>query len=106
MRYADHRSPGTTQAARSAARAVASVVRECHYASRRLLELRLYPDLAAADGDRAPDTYADFLWRSHPARWKEPSARRRAAGSRPRLLPRLLAPAVSAPGMSAPAAGR
>ncbi len=84
MRDTDHRSPGTLQAARRAARAVAGVVRECNYASRRLLELRLFPDLTAADGDCAPDTYADFLWRSPVALLREPSARRRATGSRPR----------------------
>jgi hypothetical protein len=70
--------------ARRAARAVASVVRECNYASQRMLELRLFSDLPPADGDDAPDTYADFLRRSHVALWNEPSARRRAAGSRPR----------------------
>jgi hypothetical protein len=72
------------QAVRHAARAVADVVRECNYASRRLLELRLFPDLRGAGGDCAPDTYADFIWRSPVALWHEPSARRRAAGSRPR----------------------
>ncbi len=72
------------RAVRHAAAAVADVVRECNYASRRLLELRLFPDIRAADGDIAPDNYADFLWRSPVALWHEPSARRRAAGSRPR----------------------
>jgi hypothetical protein len=84
MRYTDHRSPGTWQAVRHAARAVAGVVSECNYATRRLFELRLFPDLAAADGDCGPDTYADFLWRSPVALWREPPARRRAAGARPR----------------------
>jgi hypothetical protein len=79
----DRRSPGTLRAVRHAARAVADVVRECNYASSRLLELRLFPDLRAPDGDHAPDTYADFLWRSSVALWHEPSARRRAAGARP-----------------------
>jgi hypothetical protein len=69
---------------RRAARAVANVISECNYAHRRLLERRMFPDLAMRNGDRAPDTYADFLWRSPVAPWKEPSARRRAAGSRPR----------------------
>lgn len=83
MSHNDRRSPGKMQAARHAARAVADVVRECNYASSRLLELRLFPDLRAADGDCAPDTYADFLWRSSAALWHEPSARRRAVGARP-----------------------
>ena len=72
------------QAIRHAAQTVAAVVRECNYASRRLGELRLCPDHRAVGGDRAPDTYADFLWRSSVPMWHEPSARRRAAGARPR----------------------
>jgi hypothetical protein len=79
----DRRSAGTMRAVRHAAAAVADVVRECNYASRRLLELRLFPDLPGAGGDCAPDTYEDFLWRSSVALWREPSARRRAAGARP-----------------------
>ena len=84
MRHNDRRSSGKRQAARHAARAVADVVRECNYASGRLLELRLSPDQRAAGGDCAPGTYADFLWRSSVPLWHEPSARRRAAGARPR----------------------
>jgi hypothetical protein len=48
-----------------------------------MFELRLFPDLRAAGGDYAPDTYADFLWRSPVALWREPPARRRANGARP-----------------------
>ena len=72
------------QAVRRAARAVADVVRECNYATSRLRELRLFPDVRAAGGDYAPYTYADFLWRSSVPMWHEPSARRRAAGARHR----------------------
>jgi hypothetical protein len=61
---------------RRAARAVADVVRECNYAQRRLFELRMF----GRDHDRAPQTYADFLFRSPAALWHEPSARRRATG--------------------------
>jgi hypothetical protein len=71
------------QAVRHAAATVADVVRECNYASRRLLELQLFPDRPAAAGDCAPDSYADFQWRSPAALWKEPPARRRAAGACP-----------------------
>ena len=80
----DRRSPGTMQAIRRAARAVADVVRECNYATSRLRELQLFPDVRTAGGDCAPDTYADFLWRSSVPLWHEPSARRRASGARPR----------------------
>ena len=72
------------RAIRRAVRAVADIVRECNYATSRLRELRLFPDLRAACGDCAPGTYTDFLWRSPVALWHEPSARRRAAGARPR----------------------
>jgi hypothetical protein len=58
---------------------VADVVRECNYAQRRLLELRLF----GRDEDHAPDTYAEFLFRSRAALWREPSARHRAAGANP-----------------------
>ena len=84
MNHNHRNSSGTMQAVRHAARAVADVVRECNYASGRLLELRLFPDVQAAGWDRAPDTYADFLWRSSVALWHEPSAGRRAAGAQPR----------------------
>jgi hypothetical protein len=44
-----------------------------------MFELRMF----GRDGDGAPDTYADFLFRSPTTLWHEPSAHRRAAGSRP-----------------------
>jgi hypothetical protein len=84
MNRNDRRSSGTMRAIRRAARAVADVVRECNYATSRLRELQLFPDLRTAGGDCAPDTYADFLWRSSVPLWHEPSARRRSAGARPR----------------------
>jgi hypothetical protein len=65
--------------ARRAAWAMADLVREYNYASRRLLELRLF----GRDCDRAPDSYAEFLVRSPLALWREPSARRRLAGAHP-----------------------
>jgi hypothetical protein len=65
--------------ARRAAQVLADVVRECNYAQRRLLELRLF----GRDDDRAPDTYAEFLFRSRAALWREPSAGLREAGADP-----------------------
>jgi hypothetical protein len=61
------------------ARAVAAVVAECHRAQRDLAVLRLQPDRYALEGDAAPDSYAEFLFRSPDTVWHEPSARERAA---------------------------
>ena len=73
------RTPAIWRAACRAARAVADVIGECNYAQRRLFELRMF----GHDHDRAPDTYADFLYRSPTALWHEPPARSRAGGSYP-----------------------
>jgi hypothetical protein len=83
MSHNDRRPTGRMRAIGRVTAAVANVVRECNYVTRRMTELRLFPDLQAASGDRAPDTYADFLWRSPVALWREPPARRRAAGACP-----------------------
>jgi hypothetical protein len=80
MSYTDHTSPGNLRGVRRAAQVVADVVRECNYAQRRMLELRLF----GRDGDRAPDTYDEFLFRSPATLWREPAAGRREAGSQPR----------------------
>jgi hypothetical protein len=60
-----------------AAKAVAAVVAECHRAQCDLAELRLHPDRYAIDGDVAPGTYAEFLFRSPGTVWREPPARER-----------------------------
>ena len=80
MSYTDHTAPGNLRGIRRAAHVVADVVRECNYAQRRMLELRLF----GRDRDRAPETYDEFLFRSPMALWREPSAGRREAGSHPR----------------------
>lgn len=61
-----------------AARAVAATVAECHRAQLVMAQLRLHPDIYAINGDAAPDTYAEFLYRSPGTVWHEPSARERA----------------------------
>jgi hypothetical protein len=86
MSHNDRKQAGTMRAIRHAAAAVAGVVRECNYASRRMTELRIFPDRPAGCGNRAPDNYAEFLWRSPGALWREPSARRRVAGACPHRL--------------------
>ena len=83
MSHNDRRSSGKMQAVRHAARTVAAVIRECNYATSRLRDARIFPDIRAERGDRAPETYADFLWRSPVALWREPPARRRAVGACP-----------------------
>ncbi len=62
----------------SLARRVHDVVSEMNYASKRVTELRFCYE--AAESDRAPDTYAEFLLRTAAITRHEPSARRRAAG--------------------------
>jgi hypothetical protein len=74
MSSAGQRSPENLRGARRAARAVAEVVRECSF------ELRVF----GREGDTAPDTYAEFLYRSRLTLWREPSARRRQKGACPR----------------------
>jgi hypothetical protein len=80
MSSADQSARGNFHGARRAARAVAEVVRECNYAQQRLFELRVF----GREGDTAPDTYAEFLYRSRLTLWREPSARRRQKGACPR----------------------
>ena len=61
-------------------RCVADIVAECNYAQRRMLALRTSPDLYGADRDKAPDTYAEFLFRASNAALHEPAAAGRAHG--------------------------
>jgi hypothetical protein len=82
MTSTDRAPAAIWQVARRAARRVADVVAECNYAQQRLYQLRLQPDLHALDGDKAPATYGDFLFRSFGPPWREPTARQRAGGAR------------------------
>jgi hypothetical protein len=50
------------------------------YAQKRVVEIRLF----GRDGNCAPDTYSEFLFRSPVALWREPTANRRRAGACPR----------------------
>jgi hypothetical protein len=60
--------------------AVATVIDECNYAQRRMLQLRLNPDRYVLTGDQAPDTYAEFLFRTSGLLIHEPAADKRFAG--------------------------
>jgi hypothetical protein len=50
---------------------------EMSYAQRRMAELRTAVDRHLPDSDQAPDTYAEFLYRSSGVLVREPAARRR-----------------------------
>ena len=43
---------------------VASIVAECDYAQRRSFAIMTSPDSYLMDRDQAPDTYAEFLFRT------------------------------------------
>ncbi len=62
------------------ARAIANIVAECNYATRRMMELRTAPDRYVLRPDNAPDTYSEFLYRTSGVLAHEPSARARAEG--------------------------
>jgi hypothetical protein len=74
--------PRTTIAALTSAvarlgRRVAGVLAECDYAQRRMLALRTSPDAYLPDGGRAPENYAEFLFRTSGMLMHEPTAARR-----------------------------
>jgi hypothetical protein len=75
-----HRRNRFTEAGCRAAHSLAAVISECHYAQRRLLQLRLSPDRYVIGGGDAPDTYAEFLFRTSGCLLHEPSADKRSAG--------------------------
>jgi hypothetical protein len=62
------------------ARRVATIVAECNYAQRRMLSLRTAPDRFLADPDKAPEDYAEFLFRTSSTLLREPAASSRAHG--------------------------
>jgi hypothetical protein len=62
------------------AREIASIISECNYAQRRMLALQQSPDRYVLGPIRAPDSYAEFLFRTSGMLMHEPSARERAAG--------------------------
>ena len=57
-------------------RRVARVVAECNYAQRRVFTLRTAPDAFLDERDKAPDEYAEFLFRTSSALLHEPAADR------------------------------
>jgi hypothetical protein len=62
------------------ARRIAAVVRECRDAQVRMAAITTGTDRYLAQPDAAPDTYAEFLFRTSGLLLHEPSARSRARG--------------------------
>jgi hypothetical protein len=65
---------------RRAARRAAAVLAECHYAQRRVMSLTTSPDRYLPEPGHAPDTYAEFLFRTSGTLRHEPAAAWRSAG--------------------------
>ena len=61
-------------------RRVADVIAECNYAQRRLTTLMTAPDRYLDERGKAPDDYAEFLYRTSGALLHEPAAGHRATG--------------------------
>ena len=62
------------------ARRIVAIVRECNDAQRRMTAVSTAPDRYIAHPDAAPDTYAEFLFRTSGLLRHEPSARARGRG--------------------------
>ena len=78
--YTNQHLARTTTALARFARRLADVVAECNYAQRRMLALRTNPDAYRVGGAKAPDDYAEFLFRTSDALLHEPTASGRAHG--------------------------
>jgi hypothetical protein len=62
-------------------RRIAAIVAECRDAQRRMTMLAMAPDRYAPRPDTAPDTYAEFMFRTSGALLHEPPAGARRDGS-------------------------
>ena len=59
---------------------IAHVVAECDYAQRRSFAIMTNPDSYLTDRDHAPDTYAEFLFRTSGGLLHEAASSQRAHG--------------------------
>jgi hypothetical protein len=82
MTSTDHALAAIWHAAHRAAQWVAETVSDTHYAQQRLNQLRQHPDWYSLNGDRAPASYGEFVFRSSGPPWREPTAAERTAGAR------------------------
>ena len=62
------------------ARRVAGILAECNCAQRRMTILKTAPDTYLTTRDKAPDDYAEFLFRTSGLLLREPDASHRAHG--------------------------
>ena len=62
------------------ARRVADIVAECNYAQRRMTILKTAPDAYLNVADKAPEDYAEFLFRTSGTLLREPDASHRTHG--------------------------
>ena len=72
-----------TRIARRVANRIAKVVAECNYAQRRSFAIMTNPDSYLTDRDQAPDTYAEFLFRTSGGLLHEPASAQRTHGRLP-----------------------
>ncbi|MEP7024549.1 MAG: hypothetical protein ABJB47_12270 [Actinomycetota bacterium] len=75
-------APRPVSRAQRLVRRAAAILAECDYAQRRMAVLRLAPDRYVRQPDQAPDSYADFLFRTSGPLPHEPSARDRSSHGR------------------------
>jgi hypothetical protein len=61
-------------------RRITSIVAECNYAQRRAFAIMTSPDHYVTERDKAPDTYAEFLFRTSGGLIDEPDCAQRASG--------------------------
>jgi hypothetical protein len=59
---------------------IANIVAECNYAQRRSFAIMTNPDSYLTDRDHAPDTYAEFLFRTSGGLLHEVASSQRAHG--------------------------
>jgi hypothetical protein len=76
MHSTDPRSPARALLGRLARRLL-DAIRECNTAQRRMTAISTAPDRYTARPDAAPDTYAEFLFRTSGLLIHEPPARAR-----------------------------
>jgi hypothetical protein len=73
---------GSARTAKHIVKRIAEVVAECNYAQRRSFAIMTTPDSYLMDRDHAPDTYAEFLFRTSGGLVHEPASAQRAHGRR------------------------